>query len=60
MIIIKTITILIKLLNKIFKIIIFPKKPKRGGIPPKDMKIIIMINLSKNIIEFICVNIFKP
>ena len=51
--IIKTIIILIKLLNKIFKIIIFPKKPKRGGMPPKDMKIINMINLSKNIIEFI-------
>ena len=42
-----------KLFNKIFKIIIFPRKPKRGGMPPKDMKIINMINLSKNIIEFI-------
>jgi len=52
-------TILIKLLIKTFKISILLKNPNKGGIPPNDIKIIKIENLSKNIIEFIWLNILK-
>lgn len=57
---INTIINLVKLLSITFRIIIFLKNPNIGGIPPKDIKTITKKNLSKNIIEFICVNMFTP
>ena len=47
-----------KLYSINFTIKNFLKNPNKGGNPPKDIKSIININLSKKFILFICINMF--